>query len=235
MTLATGPNLGLLVHGAAAEEHYEALMQQWRGLDVLVQSAVIDRLAAPPSTPADGDAYIVIAAATGAWTGHENKLARWNAANGANAWEFFTPKAGWETFAVADGVKYRFNGTSWEVQSQASKVIPIACSDETTVITAGAAKVTFRMPFAMTLSEVRASLTEAQGGGSIFTVDINEGGASVLSTKLTIDNTEKTSKTAAAAAVVSDAALADDAEITIDVDQVGDGTAKGLKVYLIGA
>jgi hypothetical protein len=51
---------------------------------------------------------------------------------------------------------------------------------------------------------------------------------------LTIDNTEKTSKTAATPAVISDTALADDAEITIDIDQVGDGTAKGLKITLIG-
>jgi len=69
---------------------------------------------------------------------------------------------------------------------------------------------------------------------SIFTVDINEGGTSILSTKLTIDNTEKTSTTAATAAVISDTALADDAEITIDIDQIGDGTAKGLKITLIG-
>ena len=110
----------------------------------------------------------------------------------------------------------------------------IACSDETTALAIGAGKVTFRMPYAFTLTAVRASLTIAQTSGSILTVDINEGGSSVLSTKLTIDNTEKTSTTAATAAVVSDASLADDAEITIDIDQVGDGTAKGLKVYLIG-
>jgi len=112
--------------------------------------------------------------------------------------------------------------------------IGIACGDETTAITAGNGKVTFRMPFAMTLTAVRASLTTAQTSGNIFTVDINEGGASILSTKLTADNGEKTSTTAAAAAVISDASLADDAEITIDVDQIGDGTAKGLKVWLIG-
>jgi len=69
---------------------------------------------------------------------------------------------------------------------------------------------------------------------SIFTVDINDGGTTILSTKLTIDNTEKTSTTAETPAVISDTALADDAEITIDIDQVGDGTAKGLKVVLIG-
>lgn len=110
----------------------------------------------------------------------------------------------------------------------------VACSDETTALTTGTAKVTFRAPYAFTLTAVRASLTTAQTSGSIFTVDINESGTSVLSTKLTIDNTEKTSTTAATAAVISDSAIADDAEITIDIDQVGDGTAKGLKVVLIG-
>lgn len=110
----------------------------------------------------------------------------------------------------------------------------VACSDETTNLTTGTAKVTFRMPYAMVVTEVRASLSTAQTSGSILTVDINEGGASILSTKLTIDNTEKTSTTAATAAVISDANLADDAEITIDVDQVGTAGAKGLKVLLKG-
>jgi hypothetical protein len=110
----------------------------------------------------------------------------------------------------------------------------VAASDESTALTTGAAKITFRMPRAVTLTSVRASLTTAQGSGSIFTVDINESGTSILSTKLTIDNTEKTSFTAATPPVISDAALADDAEITIDIDQIGDGTAKGLKVMLIG-
>jgi hypothetical protein len=110
----------------------------------------------------------------------------------------------------------------------------VAASDETTALTTGTAKITFRMPRAVTLTAVRASLTTAQASGSIFTVDINEGGTSILSTKLTIDNTETTSTTAATPPVISDTALADDAEITIDIDQIGNGTAKGLKVMLIG-
>jgi hypothetical protein len=61
------------------------------------------------------------------------------------------------------------------------------------------------------------------------------GGSTILSTKLSIDASEKTSTTAAAAAVISDTALADDAEITIDIDQIGSSTAgKGLKIWLIG-
>ena len=112
--------------------------------------------------------------------------------------------------------------------------IVVAASDETTALTTGTAKVTFRMPYAFTVSGVRASLSTAQTSGSIFTVDINDSGTTILSTKLTIDNTEKTSTTAATAAVISDVNLADDAEITIDIDQVGDGTAMGLKITLIG-
>jgi hypothetical protein len=112
--------------------------------------------------------------------------------------------------------------------------IQLAASDETTALTTGTAKVTFRMPHAMTLTSVRASLTTAQASGSIFTVDINQGGTSVLGTKLTIDNTEKTSVTAATAATITTSALTDDSEITIDIDQIGNGTATGLKITLIG-
>jgi methyl coenzyme M reductase subunit C len=113
-----------------------------------------------------------------------------------------------------------------------TNVLVIAVSDETTAITTGVAKVTFRMPYALSLTAVRASLNTASSSG-IPTVDINESGTTILSTKLTIDASEKTSTTAAVPAVISDAALADDAEITIDIDVAGTG-AKGLKVVMIG-
>jgi len=110
----------------------------------------------------------------------------------------------------------------------------IACSDESTALTTGTAKVTFRMPYAFTLTDVRASVNTAPTGATL-NVDINEGGVSVLSTVLTIDAGEKTSTTAATPAVISDASLADDAEMTVDIDQVGSTVAgKGLKVALIG-
>lgn len=109
--------------------------------------------------------------------------------------------------------------------------IVVACSDETTTITTGT-KVTFRMPYAMTVTAVRASLTTASTSGAV-TVDINDGGTTILSTALTLDQDEKTSTTAATPAVISDSALADDAEVKIDVDGAGTG-AKGLKVTLIG-
>lgn len=110
----------------------------------------------------------------------------------------------------------------------------VACSDETTALVAGTAKVTFRMPFAMTLTDVRANVNTAPTGSELI-VDINEGGTSVLSTKLSIDASTKTSVGAASEPVISDAALADDAEITIDIDQIGSSVAgTGLKVVLLG-
>lgn len=113
--------------------------------------------------------------------------------------------------------------------------IVLACSDETTALTTGTAKITFRMPYAFTLTAVRASLTTAATGSNLLTVDINEGGATILSTKITIDASETTSTTAATPPVISDSSLADDAEITVDIDQIGETTpGKGLKVYLIG-
>jgi hypothetical protein len=109
-----------------------------------------------------------------------------------------------------------------------------ALSDESTALTAGTAKLTVRMPYAFTLTEVRASVSTAPTGSTII-VDINEGGTSILSTKLSINASQKTSTTATSAAVISDGALASDAEITFDIDQIGSSVAgAGLKVSLIG-
>lgn len=134
-------------------------------------------------------------------------------------------------------LKFGDGVTAWNdlpAYGTGAKVIQLAASDETTALTTGTGKITFRMPYAMTVTAVRASLTTAQTSGSEVTVDINESGTTILSTKLTFDNGEKTTTTAATPAVISDTALADDAEITVDIDQVGDGTAAGLKVTLIG-
>lgn len=144
------------------------------------------------------------------------------------------------TVAAADDFAFVQSGTTKTDTVQGIlDLVPaelvIACSDETTALTTGTAKVTFRMPYAMTLTAVRASLTGAGSTSGTTTIDINESGSTILSTKLTIDQGEKTSTTAATAAVISDSALADDAEITIDIDAVTGGADEtGLKVYLIG-
>lgn len=137
--------------------------------------------------------------------------------------------------ALVAGKNVSVSGSWPDQHINACPPIQKAVGDQTTPVTAGTNKLKFRMPYAMTLTGVRISLGIAQATGSIFTVDINLNGTSVLSTKLTVDNTEKTSTTAATPAVISTTALADDAEIEIDVDQVGTSSvAAGLVVTLIG-
>ena len=124
----------------------------------------------------------------------------------------------------ASGLKYTANTTSFV----------LACSDETSELTTGT-KVTFRMPYAFTVTAVRASLTTSATGGTLLTVDINESGTTILSTKITIDASETTSTSAVTPPVISDSALADDAQMTIDIDNIGStNPGKGLKVYIIG-
>jgi hypothetical protein len=122
-----------------------------------------------------------------------------------------------------------------DTNTQNPQSLIVSCSDETTALTTGTAKTTFRMPYAFTVTNVKASLTTAGTGVSLVTVDINEDGTSILSTKITIDATEKTSTTATTPPVILDTSLADDAEMTIDIDTIDtDNVATGLKVYIIG-
>lgn len=162
----------------------------------------------------------------------------WNATTGAFSLTVKTSAVASAGVAVTQGTKSLLAHDGTDVFAVVSgggsepASIGVAVSDETTAITTGTAKVTFRMPHAMTVSAVRASVNTVSSSG-VVTVDINEGGTTILSTKLNIDASEKTSLTAATPPVISDSALADDAEITIDIDAAGTG-AKGLKVWLSG-
>jgi hypothetical protein len=112
--------------------------------------------------------------------------------------------------------------------------IGVACSDETTTDLTTGTKVTLRMPYAMTLTAVRANVNTAPTGSALV-VNIKEAGTTVFSTKPQIDAASKTSVGSGTTAVISDSILASDAEITIDIDQIGStDTGRGLKIWLIG-
>ena len=116
----------------------------------------------------------------------------------------------------------------------AKHAIFIDILDETTDLSVGNAKKTFRLPYAFNVSEIRVSVNTAPIGSSII-VDINKNGTSIFNTKASIDSTEETSVTSSAAYNIKTPFLASDDEITIDIDQVGSGTTgKGLKLLIIG-
>jgi hypothetical protein len=105
-------------------------------------------------------------------------------------------------------------------------VIPF--SDMVTPITATTDKKAFPWPVAnCTITRIKGNLNTAQTSGSIFTINAKKNGTTVFSTQITIDNTEKTSATAATPPVLSVTTITEDDILSIDVPQQGDNTAKG--------
>jgi hypothetical protein len=189
-----------------------------------------------PATPANGDTVTVLDYA-GTFDTDNLTIAR----NGSNI-ESLAEDLVCEVEDAAFTLVFVGSTVGWKVVPFYGSIVGelvryiIACSDETTNLTTGTAKVTFRAPYVFTLTGVRASVNTAPTGSTLI-VDINNGANSTLSTKLSIDASEKTSVTAVAPAVIDPtyAIISDDAEITIDIDQIGSTIAgTGLKVTLIG-
>jgi hypothetical protein len=108
MTSTTKLNLPLIDANQAQKSvtHNEAIV----ALDQLVQAAVLSQtLAAPPATSNDGDAYIVAASATGAWTGKTNQIAAWQ----QGVWNFYAPDTGWLVWIVAQSRIFVWSGSAW--------------------------------------------------------------------------------------------------------------------------
>ena len=108
----------------------------------------------------------------------------------------------------------------------------IAVSDETTSLLTGDDKVKFLMPYAFTLTEVKAFVSTAPTGAAL-TLQVTEGGTGkdLTSSAVSISASANTASTTS----FSDSSLAEDAVIGIDIDQIGSTEAgKGLKVTLIG-
>lgn len=132
-----------------------------------------------------------------------------------------------ELSTLGDTIRQAYDGQSAAKGRLRAIVVPITA--EADAVTAGIA-FSMRAPYPLTLQSIRASLATASATGAV-TIDVLVNGASILSTPLTIDQSEETSVSAAVQPVISTAAIADDAEISISVTAPGSG-ATGLKVTL---
>lgn len=138
--------------------------------------------------------------------------------------------------AFSDGATWRYLFSGAEPTIYESHLIELG--DDTSVLTGGTAKKVLRWPYKFVLEHpegglgVRASLAAASSSGAVA-VDINQDGTSILATALSIDESETTSVTAGTPAVLANAVLEDDAQLSFDVDAAGAG-ARGLKLWLIG-
>ena len=120
------------------------------------------------------------------------------------------------------------------------EVFIIAASDETTSLTVGDGKATFAAPFNFLVTGVKASVPTTPAG-STLTLEIRRirsgSAVDILSTNITIDPNEETSRTAATPPVIntSNDDIQIDDIIAIDIDQVGSSRAGiGLKVTIFG-
>jgi hypothetical protein len=97
-----------------------------------------------------------------------------------------------------------------------------------TTLATGTNKYLWVAPYNCTLLNVQVDLGTAQTSGSLITVDVNKAGSTIMTTRVTVDNGENTSRTAATPAAIASATIALGDRITFDLDTVGDGTAQGL-------
>lgn len=120
MTAITLPNTGMQAGFLAAESGWDDEMNRnLRVLDTLVNLRVLSMgLNAPPASPAQGAAYVVGSAPTGAWAGKAQQIAIWMVGDDlTSAWTFVVPKAGWRGYSVADTSDIRFNGAAWAIET----------------------------------------------------------------------------------------------------------------------
>lgn len=123
--ISFGPKLGLLNNAAIGEAYYDQLRPFLRGMDALVQGSILDfTLTTPPVSPNNGDAYLLLEGATGAWSGHMGEIAVWSTQitdTGNNTlapgWDFYTPEAGWFIWSVNVLGFLFYNGTNWGLYS----------------------------------------------------------------------------------------------------------------------
>ena len=105
----TSPNLTLpYVQPSQAQKHV-TVNESLRRLDAVAQLSALSRsIATPPTSPAEGDRYILPSGATGAWAaGDDHDIAAFQ----DGAWAFYPPGEGWlcqigdeaELFAFRDG------------------------------------------------------------------------------------------------------------------------------------
>jgi hypothetical protein len=140
------PRVALPLLAAAQSQkhvtHNEALLE----LDALIAAVILDRdLSTPPSSPGDGDTYLVKATGIGAWTGQDGKLAY--AIDGG--WRFYAPFEGLTAYVADEARLIFYNGSSWTdfISAVPLENVPMlgvnATADSTNKLTVASAAVLF--------------------------------------------------------------------------------------------
>ncbi|MEN6541992.1 DUF2793 domain-containing protein [Parvibaculum sp.] len=105
---------------AAQAQKHVTVNEGLRALDALVQLSVRSRaLNTPPSTPVEGDRYIVAGSPSGAWSSAAGQIAAF--ADGV--WSFFAPQTGWRAFDEGADEFVYWSGTVWAREPSGAGVV----------------------------------------------------------------------------------------------------------------
>ena len=116
--MATSPNLGITLLVQSQQQKEVAINEAINRMDALLNTGVLDKdSATPPTSPVDGDAYIVAASPTGAWAGMANQVAYYN-----GGWEFIVPNEGLMLWVMDENKHYLYDGIAWGVFTIASQM-----------------------------------------------------------------------------------------------------------------
>lgn len=108
--METTPNLALPYITSAQAQKHVTHNEAIRALDAVVQLSVLDRdLTTPPTTPGEGDRYIVAAGASGSWAAHAGHVAAWQ----DGTWAFHAPKEGWIVWVADEDRLAAWDGSAW--------------------------------------------------------------------------------------------------------------------------
>lgn len=118
MTLRT-PNLDLPYIAPAQAQKHVTHNEAIRALDAVVQLSVISIIDAPPSTPVNGERYIVSDNPSGDFEGYEQHIAAFQ----DGAWVLLKPQIGWQAHEQSQNKILVFTNQAWQHPTMPDTII----------------------------------------------------------------------------------------------------------------
>lgn len=145
--MATTSHLGITLLEQSQAQKEITINEALARIDAALNCGAIDRdLATPPSSPANGDVYIVAASPTGAWSGKAGQVAYFD-----QVWRFIEPKEGLMLWLNDENIHVVYNGSTWQASAGGG-----SSTDFATVVEG---RLTLSSGVAVTTSDVMAATT----------------------------------------------------------------------------
>lgn len=137
------PRLNLPYVQAAQAQKHVTVNEALAILDDLHDLSVLTRNRnTPPSTPQEGDRYLIAASARAAWSTHSSKIAVYR----DRSWFYYSPRTGLQLYVEDEAQALIYDGTTWQhaalIGSNNGARSVLAQSHADVTLTAGSHKVT---------------------------------------------------------------------------------------------